>query len=200
MSKNERGAEASKSKKKTDRRVVRTKGRLGKALVALIHEKPFDEIRLQEVLERAEVGRSTFYLHYKDKDDLFLSDVEEFLERVAHSLNRQGEHSDRVLPVRELFEHVGVEAKQFHQALVASGRIHDFYDLARGQMARGIEQRLKENPRANPVKPAQLRALSHAYAGAMLSLLRWWIETGTKESPQEMDRLFHRLVWGETQR
>src|SRR5262249_46814032 len=59
-----------------DPRAVRTRNRLGGALIALIQEKPFDDVTVQEVLERAGVSRSTFYEHFRDKDDLFLSDAE----------------------------------------------------------------------------------------------------------------------------
>jgi len=199
MSKKDR-SRGVQGKKKQDLRVARTRRRLGGALVALIHEKPFDEISVQELLARAGVGRSTFYLHYRDKDDLFISDVEEFLEYLSNFLTVHGEQSDRVLPVKELFAHIGGEARQFHAALAASGRLHDFYELARGQLARGIERRLKANSRTRVMKPSEYAAVSHAYAGAMLALLKWWVETGTKQSPEQMDRLFHDLVWGEKRR
>ena len=68
-----------------------------------MHERPFKSITVQDVLDRAEVGRSTFYTHYRDKDDLFLSDVEEFWEVISSMLDRSGEDSKRVAPVRELF-------------------------------------------------------------------------------------------------
>ena len=64
--------------KKTDARVRRTRDALGDALVALMQEKPFDTITVQDVLDRAHVGRSTFYSHYSDKDDLLMSDVDDF--------------------------------------------------------------------------------------------------------------------------
>src|SRR5579859_4132940 len=89
--------------RKRDRRVVRTRDTLGDALVALMREKNFEEITVQEVLDRAGVGRSTFYVHYRDKDDLFLSDVEDFFEVMSTMLTRRGESSSRVAPVRELF-------------------------------------------------------------------------------------------------
>jgi AcrR family transcriptional regulator len=158
-------------------------------------EKPFDSITLQEVLDRAGVARSTFYVHYRDKDDLFLSDAEEFLEAMAHSLSRHGEKSDRVAPVRELFGHVG-EAYKLYEALVHSGRLNDFAELARGQFARGIEQRMRELPRGSGIPESSRAALSHAHAGAMLSLLSWWIDRGRRETPQEMDDIFHQAVWG----
>ena len=57
----------------------------------LIQEKPIDEITVQEVLDRASVGRSTFYLHFKDKDDLLFAQLEQFLERMSMLLVERGE-------------------------------------------------------------------------------------------------------------
>lgn len=56
-------------------------------------------------------------------------------------------------------------------ALVAAGRIKDFMELARGHFARGIERRLAVSEGGRGMEPALLSALSHALAGAMLSLL-----------------------------
>src|SRR5882762_5502953 len=67
---------AGESAGKTDRRVVRTRDVLGDALMALIREMPFESITVQHVLDRAGVSRSTFYEHYEDKNDLFLSDAD----------------------------------------------------------------------------------------------------------------------------
>ena len=69
---------AETSTPKIDRRVRRTRDLLGDALVALMQEKPFETITVQHVLDRARIGRSTFYTHYRSKDDLFLSDLEDF--------------------------------------------------------------------------------------------------------------------------
>lgn len=173
-----------------DARIARTRERLGDALVALLQEKEFDTITVQQVLDRAGVGRSTFYVHYRDKEDLFLSDVDEFLEAMSTLLSRQHDASTRVAPVRELFAHVG-EGQKLYQALVASGRIRDFLALAQGHFARAIEQRLGERG-ATMDKPA---VLANALAGALLSLLTSWMDRGRPESPAEMDDLFHRLVW-----
>src|SRR5690349_440792 len=129
MSENEPAhkAHSHRARQKIDRRVLRTRDRLGDALVALMQEKPFDAITVQEVLDRAGVSRSTFYVHYKDKEDLFLSDLDEFLEMMAMRLSRRREESERVAPVRELFAHVA-EAQQLYAALVEAGRIPDFLE------------------------------------------------------------------------
>jgi len=182
------------SKKKIDARVRRTRDALGDALVALMQEKPFETITVQDVLDRAKVGRSTFYSHYSDKDDLLMSDAEEFFGLVSVLLSRRGEKSDRVFPVKEFFGHI-TEAKQFVDALVASGKFNDNMELARGQFARGIEKRLAELPRGQQIPAEERPAIAFAHAGALLALLTWWIDRGMKQSPAEMDQLFHRLVW-----
>jgi len=182
--------------KKVDDRVVRTRDALGDALIELMHEKPFEAITVQHVLDRAGVSRSTFYTHYRDKDDLFLSDIEDFLEFMAFRLSREGEKSHRVAPVRELFAHVG-EWRPLHRALVDSGKIGDFMELCQGYFARAIEQRFAElEPSRPPQSPRRHRtATSQMLAGALLSLLNWWLDRGMPNSPEEMDELFHRMVW-----
>src|SRR5262245_45164642 len=56
-----------------DRRVVRTRAMLNAALISLVLEKSYDAITVEDVCKRANVGRSTFYGHYKCKDDLMRS-------------------------------------------------------------------------------------------------------------------------------
>lgn len=182
------------SKKKTDARVRRTRDALGDALIALMQEKPFDTITVQDVLDRAHVSRSTFYSHYSDKDDLLMSDAEEFFEAISMALSAQGDKSDRVFPVREFFSHLS-DVQPFFKALVKSGHYQENMELARGHFARGIERRLSELPRAKSIPPNQLPAIAFTHAGALLSLLTWWLDRGMRESPAEMDELFHRMIW-----
>jgi AcrR family transcriptional regulator len=181
--------------KKGDQRVQRTRDRLGDALVELlVQKKPFDDITVQDVLDRAGVSRSTFYTHYRDKNDLFLSDAEDFFESMATALSRFGDKSERIAPVQELFAHIA-EARPFYNALLESGRIHDVMELGREHFARGIEQRFNEMPRARTIPPDRRGAIAHGLAGSLLSLLAWWVQHGMTSPPEEMDKLFHRLVW-----
>jgi AcrR family transcriptional regulator len=180
--------------RKVDDRIRRTRGRLGNALVTLMHEKPVDRITVQEVLDQADVGRSTFYLHYRGKDDLFLCVLEEGLETWSTALDRKRENSLRVAPVAEFFAHVA-SARRLYRALADAGRLNDFFDLAQGYFARGIQQRLKQSPRFAKLPPSELGARTSALAGSLLSLLRWWMDRGAKEAPDAIDDLFHRMVW-----
>ena len=180
------------SAEKTDSRVLRTRDMLGDALIALMHEKSFEEITVGEVLDRAGVGRSTFYVHYRDKNDLFLSDVEDFFEKVSTALKRHGANTKRLAPVREFFTHVR-ERQEFHAALIRSGKVNDVQALGRGFFARSIEERLQAaNVEIDPMRRA---AQAHALAGSLFSLLAWWIDKGMKADPKEMDDLFHQMAW-----
>jgi AcrR family transcriptional regulator len=195
---------------KADRRVGRTRDRLGQALRKLMEERPLEKISVQDVIELAGVSRSAFYAHYDDKVDLLLSDMDEFLERMAMLLVLRNEQSDRIAPVREFFSHVG-EAVEIRGALARSERLQDFFDLAVEHFGRGIEARLKQiterettqqRQSDGPVSAAKKMTrqsgsdlMAHALAGAFIGLLNSWTRTGQKQSPESMDALFHRLVW-----
>ena len=183
-----------KPRRKLDERVRRTHERLGSALVKLMQEKPMDEVTVQEVLDRASVGRSTFYLHFRDKNDLLLSQLEVFLEMMSTALNTRKEESHRVVPVAEMFDHISKQ-KKMYRALADCGRLNDFFDLAQGYFSRGIEQRLRESKRIPKLAQRELAARAFALAGSLLSMLRWWLDRGAKEAPSDMDKLFHRMAW-----
>ena len=185
---------AKASKPKMDRRIYRTREALGDAFIELMLQQPFESITVQHVLDRAGVSRSTFYSHYSDKDDLFISDVEDFWKLTATMLERANDKSDRVAPVRELFAHIS-DAKDFIAALSASGRMHDVMKLGEGELARGIERRLAASAKAQSLAKERRAAIAHAQSGALFSLLAWWIDHGQHETPAEMDDLLHKMFW-----
>jgi AcrR family transcriptional regulator len=185
--------------KKLDRRIRHTREVLGDALIALMLEKPFDSITIQQVLDRAGIGRSTFYNHFRGKDDLFLSDVEDFFELMSMALTRHNDRSTRLAPVHEFFAHVA-EVRPFIRALRDSQKFHDVFELGQGHLARGIESRLAAMPLAKDMNPTGRAARAHALAGALFSLLTCWLNHNQPATPQQMDALFHQLAWSGLQR
>ena len=145
--------------------------------MALIHEKPIEDVTVQDVLDRASVGRSTFYLHFRDKNDLLLSQLEVFLETMSTSLSVRKEISGRVVPVAEMFEHIENQ-RELYRILADAGRLNDFFDLAQTYFARSIEHRLRESKRLPKIPQGELAARASALAGSLLSLLRWWLDRG----------------------
>jgi AcrR family transcriptional regulator len=180
-------------KKATDRRVERTRRTLQKALIALILEKRFDAITVQDVLDRADVGRSTFYAHFRSKEDLFRSDFENLLRFVRAGVAANGSRGDRILPIRELFGHVR-EFRKLYRAMASSAMRAPLYRLSVAHIAAGVEEALEARrvPRHRP--PIPLPILSNHIAVALISMLDGWVAGGMPHEPERMDEIFHALV------
>ena len=178
----------------TDRRTLRTRRALGAALVELMAARRFEDISVQQLLERANVGRATFYAHFRNKHDLLLSDAERFCEMLgAHFLAHAGD-APRVAPVAELFAHVA-DFHVFQRALAQSGMADAVYDLVTGHLARVIRQRVAQvrpDLGATTLSPA---VTARMLAASLAELLRWWMDQPTRPSPREMDAHFHAMVW-----
>src|SRR5258706_16136663 len=115
------------SQVKNDRRVDRTMAALRTALIELIQEKHYDSITVQDIIDRANVGRSTFYTHFRDKEDVLIGDWKRILGFFIESINFEYAGMSRFVPVRELMLHL----KEFHalyRALVRSGKAERLFD------------------------------------------------------------------------
>ena len=152
--------------RKLDSRVIHTRDALGDALLALMQEKSFESITVQEILDRAGIGRSTFYSHYSDKDDLFLSDMEDFLEKISTLLLQSKERSNRILPAREFFAHVA-EMRHVHALLIAADKHRDFLELSHGYFSRAIELRLAELPQTAALERRPQSCISAGLRGCI---------------------------------
>src|SRR5688572_8493663 len=93
-------------KVENDRRSLRTRRLLGHALIELMQEKRYDKITVQDIIDRADVGRSTFYAHYLDKEDLLTSQFVEVLDSFSQHLQMGASNSDPHMNVKALFRHV----------------------------------------------------------------------------------------------
>lgn len=171
-----------------DRRVRRTRESLVKAMVKLVCEKRWATIRVHEILDRADVGRSTFYSHYRSKDDLLFRSFEKMLLSLDARLE-----DGRLAPVAELGEHVR-SAGRFHQALARSKMIDRLYHHGVGVYARTIDERLRRE------EGKACDYLSAGLSGALFAMLERWVDGGMREEPAELDARFHALVWRHSDR
>ena len=130
--------------KKPDRRTQRTRRQLNGALVDLIKEKRFDEITVQNVIDRAGVGRSTFYSHFRDKEDVFEQQWEQYMERLAGQINWAKAGTGSFVPVRSLFQHLQ-EAQSFYRGLVRSRKIDAIFKRGIQYLSHYIEAALKKS-------------------------------------------------------
>lgn len=175
-----------------DVRTARTYRALSSSLVELMQTRDFDAITVQDLLSRADVARSTFYTHFRNKDDFLLSDLERMLGMAESRFDRTVGESRRLAPIAELFAHFA-EAREFAAALERSGRLEVVLDIATGHLARIIERRLQ----ALEIKPKGLppSAAARLFGAMATELAKWWLSRETSFTARDMDTRYHDLVW-----
>lgn len=177
---------------KLDRRSQRTQRMLAEALIALLQERRYADITVQDLLDRADVGRSTFYAHYWDKDDLLASEVERMLGALDRQMVASAHGETDLLPVRGLFQHVG----EFYALYLALGRGQELgivLGAMRKRLCEVVEQRL------SAMAPEDMTAMTRTIiaqtiVGAVLSLLQWWVEAEIPVSARQMEAYYRQLV------
>ena len=180
-----------------DPRVQRSVRALGSALVALMHERDFDRITVQDILDRAGVGRATFYSHYRNKDDVLYSSYERLFDHLEQVLRASPSRNERLIPVDEFLTHLG-EVGVFIESLRRSGKMDAIFSLAVDFMARMVEVRIAPAPRTSPSVPAPL--VARMLAGALAEMIKWWLDHPSAASPAELDATFHALARASLQR
>jgi AcrR family transcriptional regulator len=182
---------------RNDRRVRRTRRLLREALLALILEKGYDRVTVQDVLDRADVGRATFYEHFRDKDDLLVSGGAELRELVRRHLAEAaavGQSGERPEFAQLVFEHAAAH-RQLYGALVGrrAGTVVQRY--AREQVAALLREHLEQVAAARGVTLAVPVDVAAQYiASALLGVLSWWLDGEMPHSAEEMGRACLRLT------
>lgn len=180
-----------RARTKTDRRTRRTYHNLTHALVDLVTEKRFDDITVQNLIDRADVGRSTFYSHFRDKEDLFQSNWEGFLDFCVAQIDWSKAGSGSFFPVVFLFSHLK-DVQPFYRGLVRSRKSEPLMKSGSEYLSRQIEVGLKQNLKHRPAVP--LPILSNYLATQLFALLKWWLDERMPYTPERMDEIFHALV------
>lgn len=182
-----------------DRRVARTRRALHEALRSLILEKGYDRVTVQDVIDRADVGRATFYAHFRGKDDLLRKGFEE----MRQSLRRQLTAAPRAPAggpglelgfTRVLFEHVAGHRREY-RAQVGSRSGGAILETVRQELTALIRARLEEilaRRRAKPVVPAEIA--THYVVSALLAVLTWWLDRDLPYPAEQMAQMFERLT------
>jgi AcrR family transcriptional regulator len=183
-----------------DRRVQRTRRLLHKALMSLILEKKYESITVQEILDRADVGRSTFYMHFRDKDELLFSGfqyLQSFLESVqATSSTVPGKSYERIIGFSlAMFEHAH-EYRRVNRALLGSYAEavvrRRFHSILAGIVCRELKLELQGRKRGNcPVSP---ELLAHFLVSTFISVMTWWLNSKNPVPPKDIDVAYRRLV------
>jgi AcrR family transcriptional regulator len=179
-----------------DRRIQKTKNLLREALVSLILEKDYDSIIIQDILDRANVGRSTFYLHYEDKDRLLMagfSDLREHLNGVLKASppirDNPSEHLLRFSLF--MFEHAYGHIALYRALAPKRGTLilQSLHDVLAGFIS---EQARPLFRKAGGGIPFEL--FVHFLASSFISAMSWWVGQKDPIPPKDINVIFRALV------
>lgn len=177
-----------------DRRIQRTRQLLQDALVALILEKGYEAITVQDVIDRANVGRSTFYAHFQDKEDLFLSGFENLRGLFEEHLVEQSlmETSPWALSL-VMFQHAQ-EYQGVYKALVGERGGHMMISHIQKYLSTLIKEHLKSQLSSKKKNQIPLEILTLHVVNSLTALLTWWLDHDTPYSAEQMNEMFRQLT------
>ena len=183
----------SDSTARPDRRVTKTRRALKEALTDLILDKGYEAVTVQDVIDHADVGRSTFYAHFIDKDDLLMA--------ILADLDVPGPDTEHWKPddpafgwTLELFRHFG-SGKRLFKAVASS----QSGALARRETTQRLEglarAELSRLRVARKLDPFRVETVVRFLVGAFIGFMDWWMREENEHLPAEqVDHAFRSLV------
>jgi len=183
---------------KSDRRIRRTRKSLHDALIALALEKSYDSITVQQILDRADIGRATFYSHFNGKHELLIWGTHALRDTLNSAV--QGERSSGSYEViigfsQQMFEHANEYREVYHALLhtqawpVFRQHLEGILDEIIRRECKAEIQKLRKTDSDVPVDLfiVYLRA-------AFLSVLTWWLDRRSRLTPAQINNVFRSLV------
>lgn len=189
--------------KKTDRRKLRTKKMLRKAIIELIQEKGLKNVTVSDLTARADINRGTFYLHYRDVDDM----LEQFQSVLLSELKENAKKID----IKHVIQHVYQQQGQAYPAFISIiEKFAEHADLIKviigpqgdpsftSDWKQFVKERILEKlSESQPDRDKMLvppEYLATFIASAHTGIIQHWIETGLKESPEEIASIITRIA------
>ncbi|MFC5406656.1 TetR/AcrR family transcriptional regulator [Cohnella soli] len=184
---------------KLDRRQVRTKQLLYEALMSLIEERGSDNITVTDIANRANVNRGTFYLHYRDVDDMLQQlkdDVFEHVRAYVEQLNimeaiSYADREDVYPPSVKIFE-AFAEHADFLRVMCGPNGDSSYLSRFRDLMASRIKEMLKSITEDQYRLPPDY--LIAYMSSANLGVLLHWLQMGMNQTPTQMAKLMARVI------
>lgn len=181
-----------------DRRIVRTREALREALIGLILEKGYESITVNDIIDRANVARSTFYAHHSGKESVLLEGIgalREFLSKVQREAH--GDSSGRVPLLAfsfAMFQHADGH-RDLYQALMRDEGGAAALNAMRQMLARLIRREMNEAPRdGKKIAAVPVEAVIRFTTDAFLAVMIWWIDARPRMNPAEGDRILRQLI------
>jgi AcrR family transcriptional regulator len=177
----------------TDPRVTKTRAALAEAVLALASEKPFADVTITEIAERASVGYASFFRHYKDKDALLAAVADSMIDDLVAI----------IMPAM-------LEEDTLTASIAICSYVGNHHPIARALLAGGAETMVRHHIVARAIEHSRTWAallpanapsgdvprdliITHCVAST-LGLLSWWLEQGQELSAEAIGDVVNRLV------
>ncbi len=175
----------------SDRRVRRTQRFLKAAMIQLIAEKGYDEVSVQEIIERADVGRTSFYTYFRSKEDLLLCSMDDMGELFdAGAAELSPESACDFVPM--FFQHLEENRKLAKALLGSSLSVHVVREHVQGQIFRHFRKAFGARP-GDPV-PISVEGAAVFASGALIAMMHWWVGLDRPVSRAKVGELFRTIL------
>jgi AcrR family transcriptional regulator len=197
-------SDTNQENRRSDRRTLRTRRQLRDALLNLVLEKGYDSVTIEDITERADLGRTTFYLHYHDKEELLLESIdsisEELMAQIApippSAWNQQPDRNDPRDPIRIVFKHAADNSFLYLIILRGEGAIKaasKVQSIISQKVIEVLHDSIENGAPIQPLIPEEV--FGNYLAGSLLGMLTWWLETKAPYTPEEMAAMFRQLFF-----
>lgn len=183
-------------KKMEDRRILRTRNMLFDAFLDLMIEKGYETITVQDIIDRANVGRSTFYLHFTDKESLLMSSIDQlrvFLKEQSSN------HAPSEIPGQYQFgfslamlQHAQSHKRLYKAIVGKKGGASVLY-----HMQRMLSELIRDDiavllPYSSLLIPRE--TVIDFVVNTFMTLLTWWMDQNMPCSATDANHIFHKLT------
>lgn len=182
-----------------DRRQKKTRTAIFTAFSTLLAEKSYSKITVQEIIDTANVGRTTFYAHFETKDDLLKALCEELFGHIISSAldctHTHGLYSDRNAPEPvfcHLLQHLQEDENNILELLSCESS-ELFLRYFKDSLNELIQNQFVNQNRKNNTDIPQDFLVNHI-SGSFVEMVLWWIKGRMKQPPEELDRYFRAVI------
>jgi len=198
--------------KPTDRRTNRTRRQLREALLALILEKGYDTLTIEDITRQADLGRTTFYLHYKDKEELLLESIDTLADDLKAQIGLVEDHAllapgvatqpPALAPgaaIELVFRHSAENATLYRVILNGGAASRALLRLQEIISAAAQLFFIRRMQPAAPPPEFPPGVILHYFASSLLGLVNWWLQADMPYPPETMAQAFVSLFFGGAQ-
>ena len=178
---------------KSDPRVRKTKQSLNDALNALMVEKGYDKVTVQDIITRADVGRSTFYAHYETKDDLLMSKLDDLKQSMHVAMGNAPPSDEPAIQSLPLFVHLA-ENHHIMRSMIGSHGVAMVSEMVHAGMLQHVTSVLEQRQAQGDKHAIPVDARAGFLTGSLLAFASWWLDHDMPYPPRRMDEMFRALT------